>query len=74
MKIKLRHIGGHGPFPSAMIELIIVAGSATISEDITNRDSKVDTQLIDDLREIADELENQNYKVDLRHFPDENEE
>lgn len=74
MKIKLKHIGGHGPYPSDIIELIIVSGSDTISEDVTNRDKKVDTQLIDDLREIADELENQNYKVDLRYFPDENEE
>ena len=60
MELSLKHYGNGGGSPSNIIELKITSNSATIEEDITDRNSEVDINLIRALRDIADELEEQN--------------
>lgn len=60
MELTLKHYGSTGGSPSSLIELIIIGNYATIEEDITDRNGNVDVHLINSLREIADELEEQN--------------
>jgi len=58
MDISLKYIGGIGP--ARIIELHIESETTLIKEDITDLDSKVNQDFIDNLREIADDLEYQN--------------
>ena len=62
MDIKIRHIG-YFKGASSIIELIINNNGAEIIADVTNLSSQVDENLIQSLREIADELEEQNNKL-----------
>ena len=62
MEISIRHIG-HSPVKASnIIEMTITdwGGNATITESITDLNGHVDENLIMALRNIADELENQN--------------
>jgi hypothetical protein len=61
MDISLRYIGGN---PAKIIEFCIESNTTTIKEDITNMDSKIDPEFINNLREIADDLELQNKLID----------
>ncbi len=61
MEITSRHIGGCDY--SAIIEVTIIAHSATITEAVTGLNSKVSLDFIHNLRQLADELEEHNYKV-----------
>jgi len=66
MEISIRHIG-HSPVKASnIIEMTVTdwGGNATITESITNLKGNVDENLIMALREIADELENQNRLTD----------
>lgn len=60
MKITLRHIGSVRGSASKIIEMTVESYSTYISKDITNLDGTVDQQLIDNLREVADTLTEQN--------------
>jgi len=60
MEITLKHYGNGANSPSNIIEMIIKSKDTIIEEDITNRDSFVDDSLIMALRDIADELEENN--------------
>ena len=59
MLISTRHIG------ETIIELTISdwSGNSTITEDVCNVNGKIDEDFIMTLREIADELEEQNNKL-----------
>ncbi len=62
MEISIRHIG-HSPVKASnIIEMTVTdwGGNAAITESITDLNGNVDENLIMALREIADELENQN--------------
>ena len=63
MELTTRHIGAHGGFPARIIELTASDGNATITEDITDLNRKVDENFIMGLRELADELEEHNQKL-----------
>lgn len=57
--ISIRHIGGD---PASIIEMTITDGDTTIVTDVTDVRSMVAQDLIDNLREIAEELEAHNEK------------
>jgi len=57
MDISLKYIGGIGP--ARIIGLHIESETTLIKEDIADLDSKVNQDFIDNLREIADDLEYQ---------------
>lgn len=62
MEISIRHIG-HSPVKASnIIEMTVTdwGGNASITESITDLNGHVDENLIMALRNIADELENQN--------------
>jgi len=64
MNIRTKHYGTHGfTMPSAIIEIIIEGYNSSITEDITDLKGKVDDGFISQLRNIADELEDQNNKL-----------
>jgi len=54
MDISIRHVG------SSIVEMTIEYGSATIVADVTDMQGIADEQLIENLRSIADELEQHN--------------
>ena len=60
MELILKYYGKSGGTPSNIIELIIKSGNTVIEEDITDKNSAIDPNLIMQLRDIADELEEQN--------------
>lgn len=60
MELKLNHIGSFGGNPSTIIELTVTDGNASIMSEITGLNSTVDECFIDNLREIANTLEEQN--------------
>ena len=64
MNLEIKHYGRSGYNPSNIIELIIKSNNTIIVEDVTDRNSKVDENLINTLRDIADELEEQNKLID----------
>ena len=65
MNIESRQIGAHGGYPAKCIEVTVTdwSGNSSIIEDVTNLDGKVDESLIFQLRELANELEEQNEKL-----------
>lgn len=62
MEISIRHIGHSLVKASNIIEMTVSdwGGNATITESITDLNGNVDENLIMTLRNIADELEDQN--------------
>ena len=60
MELEIKHYGRSSYNPSNIIELIIKSDNTTITEDVTDRSGKVDENLIMTLRDIVDELEEQN--------------
>ena len=66
MEIYTRHIGVKVSGISPLIEITIKGSNGCeITEDITNLNSFIDESFINDLRNIADELEDQNNKINL---------
>ena len=63
MKIYIRRIGGSTHGPAKIIELLVKTNSTEITEDVTNLHGLVNEDLIQDLRNIADELEEQNKRL-----------
>lgn len=58
MKLRLKHY-----VEGKLVELIVSGFSATLTEDITNLKGEVDENFIQNLRSIADELEEHNQKL-----------
>lgn len=64
MKITIKRFGGSGITPATIIELTFKDGNTQFTSDVTDLNKKVDPCLIANLREIADELEEQNRLVE----------
>ena len=62
MDITTRHIG-FGKNSSIELTITDYYGKSSIAEDVTNLHGKVDEDFILSLRNIADELEEQNTKI-----------
>jgi hypothetical protein len=60
MEISTKHYGRNSNAASKIIEVQIKSYGTTLSEDITNINGVIDTSFIESLRQIADELEEQN--------------
>ena len=60
MDISIKHIRGLWSKASSIIEMTIQDNSSKITFDVTNLKSIVDIDFINNLREIADELEEHN--------------
>jgi hypothetical protein len=60
MQIISKHIGKSTHKPAKIIELIFDADSTKFTVDVTTLSGLVDVSLIYNLRQIADELEEQN--------------
>ncbi len=60
MELTTKHFGAYAGNPAKIIELTVSNGDATITEDVTDLNNKVDENFIMALRELADELEEQN--------------
>lgn len=63
MNITLNHIGSKGGGPASIVEMTITGLAGEITEDISNMYSYVNIEIIENLREIADELEEHNKKL-----------
>lgn len=63
MILSIKHINGGDFKPSSIIELTVESSGTVITEDVTNMNGSVDETLITSLREIADELEEQNQRI-----------
>jgi len=64
MEITLRHIGTNKQ-AAGIIELIVDDGGTTLISDVTDLNSKVDENLIESLRDIVNDLEEQNRLLNL---------
>ena len=60
MELSIKYYGSSNGSASKIIEMTIISRNTTIIEDVTSLYGHVDIDLIISLREIADELENQN--------------
>ena len=65
MKIESKHIGAIGSEASGIIEITVTDfnGDSSITESVTSLNGYVDADFIASLREIANELEEQNFKL-----------
>lgn len=63
MDFKTKHIGSYGGNPAKIIELTIEGWNSTMTEDVTDLNGTVDINFINSLRNLADELEEQNEKI-----------
>lgn len=65
MNFKTRHIGAHGGNPASIIELTVENfDGSTITETITAvKDDLIDENLISVLKELVNELEEHNQKI-----------
>ena len=63
MKLELRQVGKSMGRPASFIELIIEVDNSRITSDVTKLSGLVDIELIHSLRQIADDLEEQNTLV-----------
>ena len=67
MNFETKHIGSYGGNPASLIELTVTGTNIFFTEDITNfRTNKVDENFIMELRQLADELQEHNEKVDSK--------
>lgn len=60
MEILIKHYGKLAGKPSKIIELTCKDHNTQFTVDVTNLNGLVDVNLIENLRQIADELEEQN--------------
>lgn len=63
MEIKTRHLGSYGGRPASSIEVTISINNSAITEDVTNLNGEVDESLIQSLKDLVWELEEQNEKL-----------
>lgn len=63
MELTIRHIVLRPEGPSSIIELTVSDSGTILTARVTNSHGNVDPSLIIDLRQIADELEEQNIKI-----------
>jgi len=63
MELTTKHYGGHGYNPSSIIELTANYEGNMIVVTVTDLKGNVDENLIENLRHIANELEEQNALV-----------
>lgn len=63
MEIEIRQVGKSMGRPAIFIELTVSCDGSTICTDITSLNGLVDENLIANLRDIADDLEEQNKLV-----------
>lgn len=66
MKLSLKHYGNSRTTASTIIELIVESNGNILVEDITNLKGFVSEKIIQELRDMADELEKQNDLVNLK--------
>lgn len=66
MEISIKHYGGSRNTASKIIEVQIKSYGTTISEDVTNVYGIVDSSFIQSLRDIAEELEQQNFLINSK--------
>lgn len=64
MEISIRHIGSSAGHPARCIELTVNDYGNILVSDITDLKGRVDEDFIQNLRDIADELEEQNKLID----------
>jgi hypothetical protein len=63
MEILIKHYGHSRTSPSSIIELTCKDHNTQFTVDVTDMKGSVDESLIENLRQIADELEEQNWRV-----------
>ena len=63
MELSIKHIGASRSRPATLIYLQCTSNQNVLTEDVTYVDGSVDVDLIQSLRDIADELELQNKLV-----------
>lgn len=63
MRIFTRHIGSKNGNASSSIEVTFEGFSQSLTEDVTDLRGEVSDDLIISLRELADELEEQNLRL-----------
>ena len=63
MEILIKHYGNSRTTPSSIIELTCKDYDTQFTVDVTNLKGLVDEKLIKNLRDIADELEEQNEMI-----------
>jgi hypothetical protein len=63
MEISTKQYGDSRISPAKIIEIIVKGLNFEFKEDVTNLNGEVDKDLIDNLRQIADELEYQNHLI-----------
>lgn len=63
MNISIKHYGNSRVMPSKIIEITVESDGNRVVEDVTNIKGFIDERLIQSLRNIADELEQQNVLV-----------
>lgn len=65
MNFETKHIGSAGGRPATIIELTINSADYSATESITDfKTNKVDENFIMELRQLADELQEHNDKLD----------
>lgn len=63
MEITLKHYGNSRTRPSIAIQITVTTNGSSITEDVTDLKGNVSVEFIHSLRQIADELEEQNNEV-----------
>lgn len=63
MEITIKHHEHHFKDPSSLIELTVRTDTFSVTENVTEVNGNVSIELIEKLREIANEFEMQNTKV-----------
>jgi hypothetical protein len=71
MEIIIKHYGNSRITPSKIIELTCISYDTQFTADVTNLKGLVDVRLIENLRHVADELEEQNRLVNEKNNNDE---
>lgn len=66
MEISIKHYGRSYNTASKIIEVQIKSYGTTISEDVTNVYGIVDSSFIQSLRDIVEELEQQNFLINSK--------
>ena len=67
MNFETRHIGAFGGNPADIIELTVNGFCSKMVEQITNLSGKVDQDFIQELKNLAEELEEHNEKVNNKN-------
>ena len=63
MKLELKHIGSFGSRPAKIVEIKIGDGNVTLTESITDLKGMVSEELIQNLKDVVDDLEEHNQQT-----------